>query len=216
MGAEGVTVGQYGLWSRANDRFVGVRFPNVGTFDILWESLEIIDQEYLKEVADREKERLELLKNARNVVRFVGARGGFRYLSYEYTAEDGIACHTSTGARQEAEKLMKFFKEQGIDVACHEQEHPDDKNLTIPRATGVDRRRRPSQAHAVKRPLIPLAALLGACCGRYRLQSAQHTSAVSEPMQQREPASPSSVGSIISHRSVSVPGSAAIRSFPFS
>ena len=46
-----------------NDRFIGVHFPNAGTFDILWESLEIIDQEYLKEMAEGEKERMEFMSS---------------------------------------------------------------------------------------------------------------------------------------------------------
>jgi hypothetical protein len=45
-GAEGVTVGQAGVWSRGNGRFVGVRFDQAGVHDILWDSLEIVDENF--------------------------------------------------------------------------------------------------------------------------------------------------------------------------
>jgi len=115
-GVEGVTVGRHGEWSRGSDRFVGVRFQEIGTFDILWESLEIIDAEYLAEAAERERKTRELLKNAKSVVRIVGPRGGFRYLSYEYVNEHGIPCHVSNGDRNAADNLVKYFLEQGIEV----------------------------------------------------------------------------------------------------
>ena len=52
VGAEGITIGQYGMWSRQFDRFVGVNFDGIGPFDILWKGLEIIDKEYLKQEKD--------------------------------------------------------------------------------------------------------------------------------------------------------------------
>jgi len=115
-GVEGVTVGQYGLWSRGSDRFVGVRFPDIGPFDILWDSLEIVDKEYLTEAAERDKRKWELLKLAKNVVRTVGPKGGFRHISYEYIDEHGTTSHVSNGDRQEAEKLVQFFQKYGIEV----------------------------------------------------------------------------------------------------
>lgn len=43
-GVEGVTVGEYGMWSKGSDRFVGVHFPGIVTLDVLWEGLEIVDE----------------------------------------------------------------------------------------------------------------------------------------------------------------------------
>lgn len=82
----------------------------------MWESIEIIDEEFLREVAIREKEKWEALKQATNVVKVVGSRGGFKHLSYEYVQKDGALCHASTGNREEADKLLEFFKENGIFV----------------------------------------------------------------------------------------------------
>ena len=48
VGSEGYTIGNYGIWSRANDNFTGVHFPGIGSLDVLWSSLEIIDEEYLR------------------------------------------------------------------------------------------------------------------------------------------------------------------------
>src|SRR5262249_11216563 len=76
----------YDMWSRGSDRFIGVRFPIAGTFDILWDSLEITDEQFLAERAVYEQKRWEQLKEAKEVVRYVGPKGGFKYLSYQYPA----------------------------------------------------------------------------------------------------------------------------------
>jgi hypothetical protein len=52
-----------------------------------------------------------MLKQATNVVKAVGPRGGFRYLSYQYP--EG---HFSTSDRAEAEELLKLFAEYGLPV----------------------------------------------------------------------------------------------------
>ena len=109
--SEGVTVGASGMWSRGSDRFVGVRFPTAGTFDILWDSLEIVDEQYLAERAAREQKKWEQLKEATDVVRYVGPKGGFKYLGYQYPGG-----HTSTTSRDEADKLIEFFRQHGISV----------------------------------------------------------------------------------------------------
>jgi hypothetical protein len=41
-----------------------VGFPEKGTLDVLWESLEIIDEEYLAKLIDRERKLLEELNTA--------------------------------------------------------------------------------------------------------------------------------------------------------
>src|SRR5262249_46661482 len=116
-GAEGVTVGATGMWSRGSDRFIGVHFEGIGTFDILWESLQITDEDYLAQAAARQQKRREALKQAKNVVKYLGPRGGFKFLAYEYPDEYGGTTHTSCSNRLEAAKLEKFFREQGIEVS---------------------------------------------------------------------------------------------------
>jgi hypothetical protein len=116
IGAMGQTAAFGGIWSPASDRFVAVTFPGIGTYDILWESLEIIDAEYLAEAANRKKERNNALRSARNVVRTVGPRGGFKYLSYEYSGNDGVPQHVSTSFKADAEELLEIFRGYGIAI----------------------------------------------------------------------------------------------------
>ena len=49
-GIKGITIGQQGIWSRSNDNFITVKFENNIILDALWNSLEIIDEEYLQKV----------------------------------------------------------------------------------------------------------------------------------------------------------------------
>lgn len=93
-----------------------MHFPEKGTLDVLWESLEIIDEEYLKRVKEQENTHFEELKSATEVVKFIGPRGGFRYLSYTYTDSNGIQIQTSNGFRKDADKLIDFFERNGIEI----------------------------------------------------------------------------------------------------
>lgn len=117
-GTEGITVGQQGLWSRGSDRFVTVRFPGITTLDVLWDSLEIIDEEVLKEIERQKNLFTENLKSAKEVTLHVGPKGGFRHLSYSYTdKESGINVHTSEGFRDRAYSIMDILKEYNIPIA---------------------------------------------------------------------------------------------------
>jgi len=115
-GVEGYTAGNMGMWSCGSDRFISVRFPNITTIDVLWESLEIIDEEYLEETSRREREFLEELRSASQVTKFMGPRGGFRYLTYSYTDKNGITVNASNGFKNEAERLIKLIEGYGIAI----------------------------------------------------------------------------------------------------
>lgn len=115
-GVEGYTIGVYGEWSRNFDRFVGVCFPGIHTLDVTWDSLEIVDEEYLEQLAKEKQEKMAVLKNARNVVKRVGPRGGFRRLTYEYTDKTGVNVYEGTGLRSEAAEFESFFTEHGIPI----------------------------------------------------------------------------------------------------
>jgi hypothetical protein len=56
------------------------------------------------------------LRTAKNVVKVVGPRGGFRSLAYEYIDAAGVTVHVATGIRDEAERLEAFFKRSNIHV----------------------------------------------------------------------------------------------------
>ena len=116
-GTEGITVGRQMMWSHASDRFVTVCFPGIATLDVLWNSLEIIDEETRKEMDRQEKLFIENLKEAKEVTLCVGPRGGFRHLSYCYIdKESGINVHTSVGSRDKAYKILDILKQYNIPV----------------------------------------------------------------------------------------------------
>ncbi|NFH78662.1 hypothetical protein FDA09_04485 [Clostridium botulinum] len=115
-GIKGITVGQKGIWSRCNDNFISVKFENDITLDVLWSGLEIIDDDYLKTIAEDEKKLLEELKSAKNIVKSVGPRGGFRYLCYEYITLDGSKSNKSIGLKKEADKLLELFSKYNLNV----------------------------------------------------------------------------------------------------
>lgn len=110
-GTEGDTIGAYGMWSRGSDRFVGVKFPGIATLDVLWESLEIIDEDFLKRREEEKQRFKERLKTAYDIKKHVGPRGGFRCLSYSY---DGG--HVSNYFKDESEQIEKIFKEYGKEI----------------------------------------------------------------------------------------------------
>jgi hypothetical protein len=87
--------------------------------DVLWESLEIIDEGYLAEAAERKAQRARELRSAENVVRTVGTRGGFKYLSYEYVDTTGVRNHVSTAFRADADELIELLKSLGIPISEH-------------------------------------------------------------------------------------------------
>ncbi len=119
VGSEGYTIGKYDIWSRGSDRFVGVKFSGIGTFDVLWEGLEIIDEDYLKQMEIGKTEEREALKTATDVEIVVGPRGGFRHISYSYIDKSGITCHCSQGSKEAAMELIKIFSEYGIHINTH-------------------------------------------------------------------------------------------------
>ena len=101
-GTEGYTVGNYGELSRAFDRFVTVCFPNIATLDVLWKSLEIIEEEFIKE-----------LESAYDVVKHVGPLGGFKSLSYR--CKNGLSGR-SIGFKDKALFAENYFIEHNIPI----------------------------------------------------------------------------------------------------
>lgn len=64
-GVVGYTIGEYGEWSKNSSRFVGVCFPGIHTLDVVWDQLEIIDNEQREHIAIERQKNLELLKSAK-------------------------------------------------------------------------------------------------------------------------------------------------------
>ncbi len=115
-GSEGYTVESKGIWSRANDNFVTVCFPKIATLDVLWKSLEIIDEEYLKEAEESNKRWVEQLKTAKCVELHIGPRGGFRSLQFEYLDDNNIVNHYAIGFKNKADSVLEIFKANNIKI----------------------------------------------------------------------------------------------------
>lgn len=115
-GINGITLGEQGALSRSNDNFITVRFENNTVLDVLWSNLEIIDKIYLKESEERRKEYLMELKTSNNIIKYIGPRGGFKYLSFEYISKDGTRIYTSIAFKNKAEELLKVFSEYNLNV----------------------------------------------------------------------------------------------------
>lgn len=115
-GVEGTTVPPTGLWARASDRFVGVRFPEVA-LDVLWSNLNIVDEEYLKEFAAIQAAQEEGIKlRTIKAVRYLGPKSGFRSLSVEYKDADGSPKSANIVARDEAARVRGWLEASGIAV----------------------------------------------------------------------------------------------------
>ncbi|WP_145412725.1 hypothetical protein [Paenibacillus xylanexedens] len=115
-GTEGYTIGRFGMWSRGNDNFTGVHFRGIGSLDVLWSSLEIIDEDYLKKTEERKHKRLEEFKSAKDITKYIGPRGGFKGLSFKYTTLEGNVVNYSNGFKQESEEIIQYFKDLGLSI----------------------------------------------------------------------------------------------------
>jgi hypothetical protein len=60
--------------------------------------------------------KYDLLKSAKNVIKYIGPKGGFRSLSYEYVNEHGAKASGSTSSKTEADRLEVFFAKHNIPV----------------------------------------------------------------------------------------------------
>lgn len=108
VGSEGMTGAALSMWAQHLDHFTGVYFDSGARLDVAWQSLEIIDEEYL---AQRAAEDDEIARTAQNVTLYVGPRGGFRYLHYEYSRGS-----VSEGSRSTADRIMALLNERGIAI----------------------------------------------------------------------------------------------------
>lgn len=102
-GTKGITIGEYGMYSRGSDRFIGVNFPNIKIMDVLWDSLKIIDNKYLEEIEPETAFDIKLV---------TGPKGGFKYLSYTYKSKNGIGIgvHCSNHDKNDANNVIEILK----------------------------------------------------------------------------------------------------------
>jgi hypothetical protein len=116
----GLVAGTHGFiesFSGSNDCFAKVSFPSLGVtyMDILWKSIEIIDDEYLEHASNEKRKFQESLKTAQDVVLTVGPKGGFKHLSYTHTIEGSIR-HNSCGWKSEWDEVKPILEKYGIPI----------------------------------------------------------------------------------------------------
>ncbi len=78
--------------------------------------------DYRPYAEEKRKKWEKSLSSAKNVVKKLGPNGGFRSLSYEYTAEGGYTRSGGTGLAAESAKIEAFFEKQGIPITVQREE----------------------------------------------------------------------------------------------
>jgi len=122
IGTEGFTVEAEGMMSRSNDNFVSVFFPGIETRDIMWRSLEIIDENFLAAREKEKQEELDGLKEAYDVVKTIGPKGGFRNISYLYVNSSGKVSRVSKNNKIEAEVIESILNQLNITIKVVREE----------------------------------------------------------------------------------------------
>ena len=110
-GSTGTTTGGY---SRLGDRFTGVRFDNGAYLDVLWESLDITDEEYLAKKDAEQATLVEDLRKTRKAVWHQGPRGGFYAFDVEYDGAEGPVFRTY--GKTEGTRIREIIEGHGIPV----------------------------------------------------------------------------------------------------
>lgn len=115
MGLEGYTFGNP-YQSDTYDAVINVEFENYGSASIVIDKLDIIDEEYLEFLKKRENDFLDSLKDATNIKKYIGPRGGFKRLEFNLKKEQFRFCdrNTSSKIEEHLRKLSKDIKEEVI------------------------------------------------------------------------------------------------------
>jgi hypothetical protein len=107
-GQEGDTTGS---GSHLGDRFTFVLFDCGAKLDVLWESVEIIDEAFLAAAKKRRDEEVVQLAQATDAVLHLGPNGGFKSLSYVVGTT-----RTNNGFKDDAARIMAILESHGIPI----------------------------------------------------------------------------------------------------
>lgn len=89
---------------------IDVSFENGTTASITLDKLDIIDEDYLNFLKNKEEEFLNSLTSATNIVKRVRPRGGFKKLTFEYDL-GSLTFYDRESASKVIEKLEELGKE---------------------------------------------------------------------------------------------------------
>lgn len=120
-GQEGDTTGRV---SHLGDRFTFVLFDCGANLDVLWESIEVIDEAFLAAAKKRRDEEDIQLAQAADAVLHLGPNGGFKSLSYRLGAT-----RTTNGLKDEAARIMAVLKSHGIPIREEREERARDHRV---------------------------------------------------------------------------------------
>lgn len=100
---------------KSDDNFVKVDFEGITTVDVLWRGLEIVDDEYLAEKQRIKDEHLAKIVTAKNVVKTIGPKEGFKKLEFVYT-DNGKEVEISTEDKIIADEYLEVIEKNNIDI----------------------------------------------------------------------------------------------------
>lgn len=114
-GLEGYTIGN-AYQSDTYNAVIDVYFKDIGTVSVVLDKLDIIDDEYIKFLEKKEEKFLNSLKKSKDIIKYVGPKGGFKHLDFTLDKEIFSIYDRSRGLKIEShlEKLNKTIKEEVI------------------------------------------------------------------------------------------------------
>lgn len=117
---------------KADDYFVKVSFEGITDVDVLWRGLEIIDEVYLREKAEKKENYLNQLQTAKNVVYTLGPKGGFKSLELDFV-ENGVEVHKLIEDKIQGQDFLDYLDKFGIEkqVIQLEKKEPVRRKRTI-------------------------------------------------------------------------------------
>lgn len=113
-GSIGYTAGRTGEFSSVDDKFIMVDFPGIAKLDILWSSLEILDEDILLEMARKEDFIMANIYKVQKADLFMGPLGGFRYLLIVLNDSE-----YRTKNRERAFRIYNKLKNTDVNIVQH-------------------------------------------------------------------------------------------------
>lgn len=78
--------------------------------------MEIIDEELLSLIKTQEARYTEEIKTAKDVIKYLGPKGGFKGLSFNYTNSQGKTIKSYVSFKSQAKELEHLFKSYDIEI----------------------------------------------------------------------------------------------------
>lgn len=106
---------------KADDAFVRVKFEGITEVDVLWNGLEIIDEDYLNEKEACRIAYFAQVATAKNVIYTLGPKGGFRSLELDFV-ENGVEVHKFIEDKEEGEAFLNALEKYSVPTKIEQLE----------------------------------------------------------------------------------------------